>query len=65
MPRKKADPEPEDRDSNEPPGETLPPIEDFVRKMSTKFNPDTFGDDNEAAQPDDQEDSDQVSEEEE
>lgn len=36
MPRRKADPEPEEEPRE--PGLVLPPIEEFIRKMSTKFS---------------------------
>jgi hypothetical protein len=63
MPRKNKRDDPEPEELEDPPGETLPPIEDFVRKMSTKFNPDTFGDDNKPSHT--EEESDSISEEEE
>lgn len=37
MPRKPKDLEPEDPEPNQPPGETLPAMEDTVRKLSGIF----------------------------
>lgn len=51
MARRKADPEPEDDQPREP-GETLPPIEDMVRKLSGRFASEIVIDDEEIDEAD-------------